>query len=155
MMSFESDERLRYRLEPGDLVVCEGGAGVAEAAVWRGELDECYYQKSLHRVRATGHLPVEWLMYWLRFAKASGVFASDGNLATIPHLTREQLREYRIPVPPRGKWLLPGLEEELAQVSRRVALLLRSSALLLERRQALISAAVSGELDVTTARGVA
>lgn len=59
VMSFEPHERRRYRLEPGDLVVCEGGAGVAEAAVWRGEVDECYYQKSLHRVRATAHLPVE------------------------------------------------------------------------------------------------
>jgi restriction endonuclease S subunit len=155
VMSFEPNERLRYRLDPGDLVVCEGGAGVAEAAVWRGAVEECYYQKSLHRVRARGHLPVEWLMFWLRLAKASGVFASDGNLATIPHLTCEQLREYRVPVPPPGAGLLSSLQQELALIAGRLKLLERSIELLAERRQALITAAVTGVLDVATARGAA
>lgn len=155
LMSFEPGERIRYRLEAGDLVVCEGGAGVAEAAVWDGRVAECYYQKSLHRVRATAHLPVEWLMYWLRLAKASGVFASDGNIATIPHLTCEQLREYRIPVPPTSSGLLTELHEELDRVTRESTLLQRSSDLLGEAKQALITAAVTGQLDVTTARGAA
>lgn len=155
VMSFEPGERNRYRLEAGDLVVCEGGAGVAEAAVWDGRVAECYYQKSLHRVRATAHLPVEWLMYWLRLAKVAGVFASDGNVATIPHLTCEQLREYRIPVPPTSSGLLTELRQELDRVARQSTLLRRSGELLIERKQALITAAVSGQLDLTTARGVA
>lgn len=105
-MHFEADELRRYSVAPGDLLVCEGGAGVAEAAVWDGRIEECYFQKSLHRVRRSREVPVEWLMYWLRFAKACGVFDASGNIATIPHLTGEQLRQYRIPIPCDGQSLI-------------------------------------------------
>ncbi|MFB9236299.1 restriction endonuclease subunit S [Plantactinospora siamensis] len=154
-MSFEPEERPRYLVRKGDLLVCEGGAGVAEAAVWDGSVEECYYQKSLHRVRPRQHVPVEWLMYWLRLAKEVGVFASGGNLATIPHLTGEQLREHRIPIPPDGSWRVARLTEEVQSVHRLVASLRSGNSLLLERQQALITAAVTGQIDVTTARGVA
>ena len=42
-------------------------------------------------------------MYWLRYSKAIGVFDADGNIATIPHLTGEQLTEYKIPIPEDGQ----------------------------------------------------
>jgi type I restriction enzyme, S subunit len=154
VMSFDPHERERYRVRSGDLLVCEGGAGVAEAAVWRGEVEECYYQKSLHRVRGTAHLPVEWLMFWLRVAKASGVFESEGNLATIPHLTGEQLRQSRIPVCPPGEGLLTNLRSDLERGSVLRLLQMRSAELLRERKQALITAAVTGQFDVTTTRAV-
>jgi len=51
-MMLEPHERLRYGVQSGDLLVCEGGAGVAEAAVWDGRTSPCFYQKSLHRVRS-------------------------------------------------------------------------------------------------------
>jgi type I restriction enzyme S subunit len=152
-MSFEPQERSRYRLRTGDVLVCEGGATkTAEAAIWNGEIEECYYQKSLHRVRATSHLPAEWLLYWLRLAKHSGVFVSEGNLATIPHLTGEQLREHRIPVPPKGAIALDHLHSFLRDKEHLVALQNQSINLLRERKQALVTAAVAGQFDVTTAR---
>ncbi|MFE7558522.1 restriction endonuclease subunit S [Kitasatospora sp. NPDC057500] len=151
-MSFDVSEVRRYSVEPGDLLVCEGGAGVAEAAVWNGEISECYYQKSLHRVRQSGSVPVEWLMYWLRLAKHVGVFAADGNIATIPHLTGEQLREYRIPIPPDGDRRVAKLNREVHELMSAINRLDHAEALLAERRQALITAAVTGQLDVTTAR---
>lgn len=151
MMSFEPGERVRYQVLPGDLLVCEGGAGVAEAAVWRGEIAECYFQKSLHRIRARAHLPAEWLMYWLRLAKASGVFESDGNLATIPHLTGEQLREYKIPIPPPGEVPLAALQASL-DANARLRFLVRVSVDRLdELKRSLITAAVTGEFEVATA----
>lgn len=36
----------RFRLWEGDLLVCEGGE-VGRAAIWKNQLDECYYQKAL------------------------------------------------------------------------------------------------------------
>src|SRR6266536_1240012 len=152
-MSFEPEERVRYRLTPGDLMVCEGGAGVAESALWRGEIGECYYQKSLHRVRPRSYLPSEWLMYWLRVAKASGVFESEGNLATIPHLTGEQLREYRIPVPPRGEALIADLRRDLESNTHLRTLQAASIRHLRELKQSLVTAAVTGEIDVAAADG--
>ncbi len=40
----------RFWLRAGDLLVCEGGE-VGRAAIWRGQIRECYYQKALHRLR--------------------------------------------------------------------------------------------------------
>ncbi len=153
IMSFEPGELVRYQVLPGDLLVCEGGAGVAEASVWRGQIEECYFQKSLHRVRPRGHLPAEWIMYWLRLAKASGVFESDGNLATIPHLTGEQLREYRIPVPPPEAVPLAALQVSLDTNARLRSLVRASVARLEELKRSLITAAVTGEFDVPSADG--
>ncbi|MGW4410911.1 restriction endonuclease subunit S [Nonomuraea sp. NPDC004702] len=152
-MVFEPNERIRYGVKKGDLLVCEGGAGVAEAAVWDGQIPEVFYQKSLHRVRAISDVPVEWLMYWLRFSKAAGVFDADGNLATIPHLTGEQLAAYRIPIPSDGRRRIAVLNSEIAAIHKTQAEMTAANALLAERRRALITAAVTGQIDVTTARG--
>ncbi|MFD5846174.1 restriction endonuclease subunit S [Streptomyces chartreusis] len=152
-MDFSADEVSRYSVKQGDLLICEGGAGVAEAAVWDGRLQECYFQKSLHRVRRTGPVPVEWLMYWLRVAKACGVFEAEGNIATIPHLTGEQLSQYRIPIPVDGDSLVKRLGEEIARLKSVRAKLMQAQTLLAERRHALITAAVTGQIDVSTASG--
>lgn len=152
-MTFEPDERLRYSVNAGDLLVCEGGAGVAEAAVWDGRISTCFYQKSLHRVRARSHVPVEWLMYWLRYSKAIGVFDAEGNLATIPHLTGEQLAEHRIPIPEDGHQRVAELASDISNIRETQRKMSAANALLAERRQALITAAVTGQIDVTTAGG--
>jgi type I restriction enzyme, S subunit len=147
-MSFDAADRLRYRLLPGDLLVCEGGE-VGRAAVWNGEIGTCFYQKAIHRVRARGDDSTRFLMYLLRAAATMDVFAVEGNRATIVHLTAEQLREHRFPFPqPREQ------EEIVAYLDNRGALVRRLTAtvdtqlsLLAERRQALITAAVTGQLD--------
>lgn len=42
-----------FRLRKGDLLACEGGE-VGRAAIWEAPLDECYYQKALHRLWRLG-----------------------------------------------------------------------------------------------------
>jgi restriction endonuclease S subunit len=150
-MTFGPSERLRYGVQAGDLLVCEGGAGVAEAAVWDGRIPNCFYQKSLHRVRVRSHVPVEWLMYWLRYSKSIGTFEADGNIATIPHLTGEQLAEYRIPIPEDGHRRVAELKAEIAAIRETQRKMEAANSLLSERRQALITAAVTGQIDVSTA----
>jgi type I restriction enzyme S subunit len=147
-MTFEPDEKFRYSVQSGDLLVCEGGAGVAEAAVWDGRIPTCFYQKSLHRVRTRGHVPVEWLMYWLRYSKAIGVFDADGNIATIPHLTGEQLTEYKIPIPEDGQRHVAELSAEITAIRETQRKIEAANAVLAERRQALITAAVTGGITV-------
>lgn len=147
-MSFGPDERVRYTVRAGDLLVCEGGAGVAEAAVWDGRLPSCFYQKSLHRVRPRGPVPVEWLMYWLRYAKAIGIFDAEGNLATIPHLTGEQLAESKIPIPQDGHGQVAELAAAISAIREAQRKMAAADLLLAERRQALITAAVTGGITV-------
>jgi len=49
-MDFSPAERQKFSLILGDLLVCEGGE-VGRTAVWRGEIEGCYFQKAVHRVR--------------------------------------------------------------------------------------------------------
>jgi restriction endonuclease S subunit len=100
-MDFDKSDRAEFRLKHGDVLVCEGGAGVGQTAIWRDELPECYFQKSLHRVRpledkATPEY-IAYLMWTLM--KGSSLLRSISS-ATIPHLTGEKLKDILIPVPP-------------------------------------------------------
>lgn len=154
-MNFPPVERHRYRLESGDLLVNEGGSWPGRAAIWNGEISEMFYQKALHRIRARGAEIPRWLYYCLVVAERLKVFQVQGNTSTMTHLTREQLRPQRFPFPSAD--VQQAMVAQLDQVTRRTAemrtLLNRQLALLAEHRQALITAAVTGEFDVPTASG--
>ena len=49
VMDFDHTDAAKFLLKPGDVLICEGGE-VGRAAIWNGQLSECYYQKALHRV---------------------------------------------------------------------------------------------------------
>ena len=156
MMDFPEEARQRYRLRPGDLLVNEGGSYVGRSAIWNGELDECYYQKALHRLRPRDaeRDTADFLLWIMEAATTIGAFIAGGNQTTIDHLTAEQLRGERFPFPP--------LEEQrriavfLNELTGRLASLENEAnaaiSLLSERRSALISAAVTGKFDVTAIR---
>ena len=99
-MDFDEREEEKFRLVPGDLLVCEGGA-VGRAAIWRGELAECFFQKALHRIRPrTGVVSNEFLYHWMRFAfEHQNLYNVGGASSTIAHLPQAQLEELDIPLP--------------------------------------------------------
>ncbi|MEV5371429.1 restriction endonuclease subunit S [Streptomyces albogriseolus] len=154
LMDFPPEERARYSLKTGDLLVCEGGEP-GRAAIWDGRIGEMYYQKALHRVRARGYSSPRWLFYCLRAATAQNVFAIEGNTTTIAHLTGEQLRAHRFPFPEREAQdrLTAKLDADSRLLEQLAELLSRQLKVLAERRQALITAAVTGQFDVSTASG--
>lgn len=100
-MDFRQVERDEFRLKKGDVLICEGGAGVGQTAIWNDELPECYFQKSLHRVRpkpqkATPQYVSMLMWFMMRSRDILGAISS----ATIPHLTGEKLKTIKIPTPP-------------------------------------------------------
>lgn len=100
-MDFAESDREELRLKDGDVLICEGGAGVGQTAVWHDELPECYFQKSLHRVRPyPDKARPEYIAYLMwTLMKGSSLLGSISS-ATIPHLTGVKLKQIRIPVPP-------------------------------------------------------
>ena len=98
-MDFNEGEREKFALVPGDLLVCEGGE-VGRTAIWRGEIQDCYYQKALHRLRPlTGYSP-EIMLQFMRWADRKGKFKALTGHSTIAHLTAVKLKEMNVPVPP-------------------------------------------------------
>lgn len=152
-MDFVPSERDRYSLRVGDVLICEGGE-VGRSAIWNGELDECFYQKALHRARprVTGEHP-RFLLYLMCTVASRGVFAAGGNQNTIDHLTAVQLRHYRFPFPPpdEQRAIAAFLDQESARIDGLVTKVRDAIDRLTELRTALIAAAVTGKIDVRTA----
>jgi len=149
-MDFAPWERDRYLLHRGDLLVCEGGE-VGRTAIWRGELDECFYQKAIHRVRPRSDSEDPRYFFFLMYALAKrGVFTAGGNPNTIDHLTAVQLRHYRMPFPPRAEQhaIATHLDHQTARIDALIATVRAAIDRLRELRAALISAAVTGKIDV-------
>ncbi len=152
-MDFDEQDREKFALRSDDLLVCEGGE-VGRAAIWVGALPECYYQKALHRLRPRTRRDVPRFLFYVLFAAArGGVFAAYGNPNTIDHLTADDLRHYRFPFPPAEEQqrIVTHLDQETSNISSLASLIREGTQQLAEYRAALISAAVTGKIDVRDA----
>jgi len=123
---------------------------VGRSAIWNGEIEECFYQKALHRIRAfrTDETP-RYLLYVIQAACAVGLFVADAN-ANIFHLPAEKLRVLRFPFPPAAEQpaITAHVDRGLAISRGTTATLGKQLERLHEYRQALITAAVTGQLDI-------
>lgn len=99
-----NEDRIRYRLQPGDLVMTEGGDPdkLGRAAIWGGEVADCLHQNHVFRVRPSRKIVLpDYLAavigssygkaYFLRVAKRTTGIAS---------INRTQLGAFPVPVPP-------------------------------------------------------
>ena len=127
-MYFNDKDREKYRLLPDDLLVCEGGE-VGRTAIWTGKSD-CYFQNAVHRLRVRDSARVEphFILHFMRFAAASGMFTHLTGQSTIAHLTKEKLSLLKVN--------LPTLPEQ-----RKIAAILSSVDNAIEKTQAVIDQA--------------
>ncbi|MCD8160393.1 MAG: restriction endonuclease subunit S [Clostridiales bacterium] len=100
-MDFDEDDRIEFELKDGDLLVCEGGE-IGRCAVWHNELQPCYFQKALHRVRCNQNLVhPDYLAWWFKYNCDNGGFSAiAGAKATIAHLPGVKLKELNVAIPP-------------------------------------------------------
>jgi type I restriction enzyme S subunit len=89
----------KYRLQHGDLLVCEGGE-VGRCAIWESPLEECYYQKALHRLRPLRGFDPRVMAAFLRQWSDVGFLANYVTQTSIAHLPREKLMDVPLAVPP-------------------------------------------------------
>ena len=92
----------KYRLRHGDLLVCEGGE-VGRCAIWESPLEECYYQKALHRLRPLRGFDPRVMAAFLRRWSDGGLLANYVTQTSIAHLPREKFIEVPLPVPPASE----------------------------------------------------
>ena len=100
-MDFDEADRIEFKLCDGDLLVCEGGE-IGRCAVWHNELQPCFFQKAVHRVRCNQQIiHQDYLAWWFRYICAHGGFAKIvGAKSTIAHLTGVKLKQLIVTVPP-------------------------------------------------------
>ena len=100
-MDFDEDERVEFELKEGDLLVCEGGE-IGRCAVWHNEMQPCYFQKALHRVRCnTDLINPNYMAWWFKYnCEHNGFAAIEGAKATIAHLPGAKLKLLSVTTPP-------------------------------------------------------
>jgi type I restriction enzyme S subunit len=89
----------RFRLRHGDLLVCEGGE-IGRCAIWNEPLEECYYQKALHRLRPKRGFNATLMLNILRRLATSGFLLNFVTQTSIAHLPKDKLEAVPIPLPP-------------------------------------------------------
>ena len=101
-MDFSDEEKERYSICPGDLMVCEGGEIGKCAVVPNDAPNGIYYQKALHRVRRQRQNSgsIDFLSKVLYCMAKNNCLNTSPEKATIAHLPGDALSQLRIPAPP-------------------------------------------------------
>ena len=99
-MDFSEADQKEFELCDGDVLVCEGGE-IGRCAVWHNQVQPCFFQKALHRVRCNQKIILpDYLTWWFKYNCDHGGFAAiEGAKATIAHLPGAKLKSLLVAVP--------------------------------------------------------
>ena len=147
-------------LKRGDVLMTEGGDldKLGRGTVWLEEIKNCLHQNHVFAVRSDQRMLVpEYLALLTRTAYARSYFESTGTKTTnLASTSSSKIRDFKVPlldVADQAR-ISQDIDARLKDIGRLEAALNQQRFLLAERRQALITAAVTGQMDVTTARGL-
>jgi type I restriction enzyme S subunit len=149
----------RSTLRPGDVLMTEGGDldKLGRGTVWRGELADCLHQNHVFAIRVNrSRLDPDYLALVTRSAHGRYYFESTGVKTTnLASTNSSKILDLPVPLPrlDRQRAIVVDLGRQLEAVERVVKVIEHQMARLRERREALTTAAVTGQVDVATARG--
>lgn len=148
----------RCTLRSGDVLMTEGGDPdkLGRGTVWSGEIEPCLHQNAIFAVRPDSRLLPEYLALVTRTRYARAYFEMTASKSTgIAHTSSTKITGFRVPMlaVSEQRRVVRLANDSLARIGELRVQVNRQLSLLAQRRQALITAAVTGQLDVTTARG--
>jgi type I restriction enzyme S subunit len=144
----------RCTLRTGDVLMTEGGDldKLGRGTAWRGELPGALHQNHIFAVRPhPALLSSAYLALLTQTAHARAYFESTGIRTTnLASTNREKIMS--LPVPSLSiseqESLVSQAQRNLAEIAGLESRLRRQVDLLMERRQALITAAVTGQIEI-------
>ncbi|MGZ0148986.1 hypothetical protein ACXJJ3_18065 [Kribbella sp. WER1] len=147
------DRAAASMLQPGDVLMTEGGDidKLGRGALWRGELPEMLHQNHVFAVRPSEALDSEFLVYWLDGPIARTYFQTTAKQTTnLAGTNKWTLGNLPVPVPPLDvqRRVVEALDAETGTIDLLITETERFIDLSRERRAALITAAVTGQVDV-------
>ncbi|WP_376791876.1 restriction endonuclease subunit S [Thermoflexus sp.] len=118
-MDFTEEEITKLCLQPGDLLVCEGGE-VGRTAIWEGQLPVVLYQNHIHRLRRkSDQVEPAFFMYWMQAAyQVFRAYQGAESRTAIPNLSGRRLKSFLAPLPPLSEQrrIVARIEELMARV---------------------------------------
>nr|WP_277424951.1 restriction endonuclease subunit S [Kocuria indica] len=151
-MRFTDHEKRALTILAGDVVVVEGGVGgFGRAAFVPTDLPGVGFQNSIIRVRPNKQSDGRFIAYALILLRHRGYINTVSSVSSMPHFTAEKVARTPVPRLPRARqseianeldslWRTHSIASADAQIAIDLAR---------ERRAALITAAVTGQIDVT------
>lgn len=144
----------RCTLRVGDVLMTEGGDldKLGRGAIWRGELDGALHQNHVFAVRPQpAHLDSEYLALLTRTAHARAYFEKTGTRTTNLASTNSE-KILGLPVPDldvaEQKRLTRQINKHLSRLGELRTAIARQVDHIIERRQALITEVVTGQLEI-------
>ncbi|GAA3058824.1 MULTISPECIES: hypothetical protein [Actinomycetes] len=144
----------RNRLQPGDILMTEGGDRdkLGRGALWRGEIPNALHQNHIFSFRCGPTLSPEFLVLALESDRARRYFDETARQSTnLASTNSKTVKAFRLPWRPLAeqKRITAIVHKDLRNMADAMADSKRAIGLARERRAALISAAVTGQIDVT------
>ena len=150
-------EATRYLLRKNDVLMNEGGDNdkLGRGTVWQGQIDPCIHQNHVFAVRLFDPGLAEWVSRFTSTDAARAYFFLRSKQSTnLASINQTNVRELPVPMPPE-----PEREEifrEILRMTKATTDLVDHAVEHIDRlreyRSSLISAAVTGQLDVDTSR---
>ncbi|WP_083931711.1 restriction endonuclease subunit S [Nocardiopsis salina] len=146
-------------LRAGDVLMTEGGDidKLGRGTMWNGELPGALHQNHVFVLRVDAdRLDPQYLTLLTRSSHGRCYFEATGVKSTnLASTSSSKVRSFPVPLISltEQKKVVAYVNSALEQVEELRVSLGRQIELLKERKRALITAAVTGQIDVTTARG--
>lgn len=149
-MNFDPSEANNFELCAGDILLNEASGSpneVGKPAIWRGEIEPCYFQNTLLRVRTRGPL-IHYLYWHFHFLARLGKFGEAGRGVNIRHLGKQGLVNFPIIIAPlhEQKRIVATIDEHFSRIDAAKSSLERCLQRCSTLRRAVLAAAFSGRL---------
>lgn len=153
LMWASPSELVKYGVQDGDLLVCEGG-DVGRAGIVKEVPQATIIQNALHCVRPRSWHDIRFLMYVLEHASNQSWFDIICNRSTIAHFTGEKFGALRVPSPPidEQQTIARFLDAKTAQIDELIAKKRQLVDKLKEKRSALVARTVTRGLPPEAAK---
>ena len=143
----------RYSLRAGDVLMNEGGDNdkLGRGTVWQAQIEPCLHQNHVFAIRPNGLLRAEWLATFTQSEQARTYFYLNSKQSTnLASISASNVMSLALPIPSVSEQqeILAYLEEDRERHEQLAGVAISTVELLQERRSALISAAVTGKIDV-------
>jgi type I restriction enzyme, S subunit len=137
MINVSDADMPKYRLEDGDVLLCEGNSAdlVGRGAIWRSEIADCVHQNHVLRVRLDRQRAIpEFILAYINSPSGKAYFRSKAKRTTnLASINSKEVANLPVPLPEdtaTQTLILQGLTkgEQAASEKRKQAAAIRAAA---------------------------
>ncbi len=153
-IELNADVPKQYEIHPGDLLLTRSNtrALVGDICLVKHVRPRTIISDLIYRLKLRSTLEPKFAMYWLLSPSGRYQIERDarGSSDTMPKISQQQIKGWRIPVPPLGEQaeISAQIERETEQLTLAIEKAEREIDLVREYRTRLVADVVTGQLDV-------